>query len=85
MVASRRHGQATLPAGVPQHLGGPVQLHIGTNDEDVPVAFHTALAAQLRPLGKLGGNYVYPGDNHNLSGNLRVALNRSVQFFRERL
>ncbi|GHG31459.1 alpha/beta hydrolase [Deinococcus indicus] len=66
-------------------LGGPVQLHIGTNDEDVPVAFHTALAAQLRPLGKLGGNYVYPGDNHNLSGNLRTALDRSVQFFRERL
>ncbi|WP_155298432.1 alpha/beta hydrolase family protein [Deinococcus kurensis] len=66
-------------------LGGPIQLHIGTNDEDVPVAFHTALVAQLRPLGKLGGNYVYPGDNHNLSGNLRVALNRSVQFFRDRL
>ncbi|MHA0042869.1 alpha/beta hydrolase family protein [Deinococcus sp. PEB2-63] len=66
-------------------LGGPLQLHIGTNDEDVPVAFHTTLAAQLRPLGKLGGNYVYPGDNHNLSGNLRVALNRSVQFFRDRL
>ncbi|PIG98710.1 alpha/beta hydrolase family protein [Deinococcus sp. UR1] len=66
-------------------LGGPVQLHIGTNDEDVPVAFHTTLAGQLRPLGKLGGNYVYPGDNHNLSLNLRTALNRSVQFFRERL
>ena len=66
-------------------LGGPIQLHIGTNDEEVPVAFHTALAAQLRPLGKLGGNYVYPGDNHNLSGNLRAALNRSVQFFRDRL
>ncbi|WP_229784663.1 alpha/beta hydrolase family protein [Deinococcus radiotolerans] len=66
-------------------LGGPVQLHIGTKDEDVPVAFHTALAGQLRPLGKLGANYVYPGDNHNLSGNLRVALSRSVQFFKDRL
>ncbi|WP_412028237.1 alpha/beta hydrolase family protein [Deinococcus yunweiensis] len=66
-------------------LGGPIQLHIGSADEEVPVAFHTALAGQLRAAGKPVQSYVYPGDNHNLSGNLRTALNRSVAFFKANL
>lgn len=66
-------------------LGGPVQLHIGTADEDVPVAFHTALSRDLKAIGKPVQSYVYPGDNHNLSRNLQTALNRSVAFFKEHL
>lgn len=66
-------------------IGGPVQLHIGTADAEVPVAFHTALAAQLKAAGRPVQSYVYPGDDHNLSRNLRVALNRSVAFFKEHL
>ncbi len=66
-------------------LGGPVQLHIGTADEDVPVVFHTTLSSDLKALGKPVQSYVYPGDNHNLSRNLQTALNRSVAFFKEHL
>lgn len=66
-------------------LGGPLQLHIGSADTEVPVAFHTALAAQLKSAGKSVQSYVYPGDDHNLSHNLRVALSRSVAFFKEHL
>ncbi|MVN85930.1 prolyl oligopeptidase family serine peptidase [Deinococcus sp. HMF7620] len=66
-------------------LGGPVQLHIGTADKEVPVAFHTSLATRLKALGKPVQNYVYPGDNHDLSRNLRVALDRSVKFFQQHL
>lgn len=66
-------------------LGGPLQLHIGTADEDVPVAFHTALRAQLGAIGKPVQSYVYPGDNHDLTRNLNTALARSVAFFKERL
>ncbi|GHF79554.1 alpha/beta hydrolase family protein [Deinococcus ficus] len=66
-------------------LGGPVQLHIGSADEDVPVLFHTTLRAQLIAAGKGVQSYVYPGDNHNLSRNLTVALNRSVAFFKANL
>ncbi|ACO47806.2 alpha/beta hydrolase family protein [Deinococcus deserti] len=66
-------------------LGGPVQLHIGAADAEVPVAFHNSLAQQLRRAGKSVQHYVYPGDDHNLSRNLGVALQRSVAFFRDRL
>ena len=66
-------------------IGGPLQLHIGTADADVPVAFHTALSAQLKAAGKPVQSYVYPGDDHNLSRNLQVALNRSVAFFKANL
>ncbi|BDP43231.1 hypothetical protein DAETH_32000 [Deinococcus aetherius] len=66
-------------------LSGPLQLHIGTTDEDVPVAFHTSLVGQLRSVGKPVQSYVYPGDNHDLTRNLYTALARSVAFFKERL
>ncbi|MFK7602671.1 alpha/beta hydrolase family protein [Deinococcus sp. SM5_A1] len=66
-------------------LNGPLQLHIGTADEDVAVVFHTTLSRDLKAIGKPVASYVYPGDNHNLSRNLRTALNRSVQFFKDNL
>ncbi|CAM3243124.1 alpha/beta fold hydrolase [Deinococcus saxicola] len=66
-------------------LNGPIQLHIGTADEDVPPVFHATLSRDLKAIGKPVASYVYPGDNHNLSGNLQTALNRSVQFFKEHL
>lgn len=66
-------------------LGGPLQLHIGTADEDVPVSFHTSLVGQLRSVGKPVQSFVYPGDNHDLTRNLGTALARSVAFFKERL
>ncbi|MBB6015599.1 alpha/beta hydrolase family protein [Deinococcus radiopugnans] len=66
-------------------LGGPLQLHIGTADEDVPVAFHTTLSKDLKAINKPVASYVYPGDNHNLSRNLQTALNRSVAFFKDNL
>ncbi|MDB5046531.1 MAG: peptidase [Deinococcus sp.] len=68
-----------------RNLGGPIQLHIGTADEDVPVAFHTSLTAQMKAAGKPVQSYVYPGDNHNLSRNLSTALSRSVAFFKANL
>ncbi|GGO20594.1 dipeptidyl aminopeptidase/acylaminoacyl peptidase [Deinococcus humi] len=66
-------------------LGGPLQLHIGTADEDVPPVFHTTLSKDLKAINKSVASYVYPGDNHNLSRNLQTALNRSVAFFKEHL
>ncbi|AWN23753.1 alpha/beta hydrolase [Deinococcus irradiatisoli] len=66
-------------------VGGPVQLHIGSADEEVPPAFHATLARQLKAAGQSVQSYVYPGDNHNLSRNLRTALDRSVAFFKNNL
>ena len=59
----------------------PIQLHHGTADADVPLAFSDTLARQLEDAGQEVEYYVYRGDNHNLSNNLALALRRSVAFF----
>lgn len=62
-------------------LSGPLQLHHGTADDSVPFAFSEALQAQVLAAGGEVEFYVYEGENHNLSGSLTLALNRSAQFF----
>lgn len=62
-------------------ISGPVQLHHGTADSSVPIEFSQKLETQLKAAGKEVELITYPGDDHNLSGNLFLALNRSVEFF----
>jgi dipeptidyl aminopeptidase/acylaminoacyl peptidase len=62
-------------------LSGPLQLHHGTADEDVPVAFSTNLAIAVRDAGGLAELYPYDGDNHNLSNYFTTAMNRTIAFF----
>lgn len=59
----------------------PIQLHHGTNDADVPVAFSQNLAGQLKDASRPHELFIYPGDDHNLSQNIGVALQRSVAWF----
>lgn len=62
-------------------LSGPLQLHHGTADTSVPVEFSITLNRQLQEAGQYHELYTYPGDDHNISANLAVALQRSVAFF----
>jgi fermentation-respiration switch protein FrsA (DUF1100 family) len=62
-------------------LSGPIQLHHGTNDADVPVLFSELLYNETLTAGKTAEFYIYQGDDHNLSANLSTALQRSVAFF----
>jgi fermentation-respiration switch protein FrsA (DUF1100 family) len=62
-------------------LSGPIQLHHGTVDSSVPVEFSQELYAALQAAEMASELYVYPGDDHNISANLGVALERSVAFF----
>lgn len=64
-----------------QDISGPVQIHHGTGDQTVPVAFSTTLDTQLRAAGKESELFIYQGDDHNISKNLSLALQRSVAFF----
>ncbi len=66
-------------------ISGSLQLHHGTNDIDVPVAFSENLHSQMQAAGKPSEIFTYPGDDHNLSNNLQVALSRSVEFFDRQL
>ena len=78
---------AATPAAHLADLSGPIQLHHGTADKSVPVAFSEELYAQLTELDPPTGHaqaselYAYPGDNHNLSSNFGQAMKRSVEFF----
>ncbi|MEF2277121.1 prolyl oligopeptidase family serine peptidase [Deinococcus sp. YIM 134068] len=83
---NRRYLRALSPNAFLRELNGrPIQLHHGTADEDVPYSFQQALARDLRAAGQGVEAYRYEGDNHNLSGNLRLALDRSVAFFKDNL
>jgi dipeptidyl aminopeptidase/acylaminoacyl peptidase len=62
-------------------LSGPIQLHHGTNDEDVPLAFSVRLAEEMRAAGKPVELYEYPEDNHNISKYFTTAMDRTIEFF----
>jgi dipeptidyl aminopeptidase/acylaminoacyl peptidase len=72
---------AISPASYVADLSGPIQLHHGTADESVPVAFSEMLYEQIRQVGKPVELYTYAGDNHNISANFGTAMARSIQFF----
>ena len=83
---NQRFLRALSPNAYLQDLRGrPLQLQQGTADEDVPYSFQVDFANDLRAAKQKFTAYEYPGDNHNLSGNLRTALNRSVAFFKANL
>ncbi len=62
-------------------ISGPVQLHHGTADSSVPFEFSEKLSEQLESEGKEVELYIYDGDDHNLSGNFSIAMQRSIEFF----
>ena len=62
-------------------LSGPVQLHHGTADEDVPVEFSQTLSGQIQNSGGEVELYLYEGDNHNISNFFYSAMTRTVAFF----
>lgn len=64
-----------------QDITTPLQIHAGEDDEEVPAAFSENLYTKLKKLGKTTELYTYPGDNHNISGNFSLAMQRSLAFY----
>jgi dipeptidyl aminopeptidase/acylaminoacyl peptidase len=62
-------------------LSGPVQLHHGTNDIDVPVEFSVNLADEINAAGGTVELYTYTNDNHNISNYFSLAMRRTIEFF----
>jgi dienelactone hydrolase len=63
-------------------LSGPLELHHSTTDADVPVAWSEALVEECQAVDRQSCElYTYPGDNHNISANFGVAMQRTVAFF----
>lgn len=65
-----------------KYLSGPLQIHHGTSDEEVPYSFSENLTKYLDIAGKDYEFYKYEGADHNLSGSsFSLAMSRSVEFF----
>jgi dipeptidyl aminopeptidase/acylaminoacyl peptidase len=62
-------------------LSGPVQIHHGTEDAEVPIEFSVKLFDQIKAAGEPAEIYTYLGDDHNISQSLTTAIQRSVDFF----
>jgi dipeptidyl aminopeptidase/acylaminoacyl peptidase len=62
-------------------LSGPIQLHHGTLDEDVPLEFSELLFYQMLDAQQYVEFYKYEGDNHNISGYFSTAMQRTLEFF----
>ena len=73
--------QSISPIFFVRDISGPLQLQHGTSDQDVPILFSERLSEAMKTAGKEVEFYTYEGDDHNLSRNLSLALNRSVEFF----
>ena len=66
-------------------ISGPLQLHHGTADEDVPYEFSVNLYNQMLALDLPVEYYQYEGDNHNLSNFFTLAMTRTLEFYEKYL
>jgi dipeptidyl aminopeptidase/acylaminoacyl peptidase len=62
-------------------LSGPIQLHHGTADTDVPVEFSEYLFYQMLNAGQYVELYKHEGDNHNISNFFSTAMRQTIEFF----
>jgi fermentation-respiration switch protein FrsA (DUF1100 family) len=62
-------------------LSGPLQLHHGTADTEVPLEFSEKLAADIQSAGGNVELYTYPKNDHNLSQSFDLAMDRTIEFY----
>jgi len=64
-----------------RYLSAPIQLHHARGDETVTYRLSEELDKKLAAAGKEHELYLYEGDDHNISANFNIAMQRSVAFF----
>jgi dipeptidyl aminopeptidase/acylaminoacyl peptidase len=62
-------------------LSGPVQLHHGDADPEVPLHWSQVLYDQIIQAGQVAEFYMYPGSDHNISQGFDLAMQRTIEFF----
>jgi len=62
-------------------LNGPIQLHHGTADHDVPWEFSEMLYDEMLEADQVVEFYKYEGDNHNISNYFSQVMQRTIEFF----
>lgn len=63
------------------YLSGPVQLHHGEADQEVPLGWSQALYDVMNQAGRTIEIYTYPGSDHNISQGFDLAMQRTIAFF----
>lgn len=67
-------------------IQAPLQIHQGIDDEAVPVRWSDTLVSDLEKLEKDVEYFTYPNSDHNLMpGGWELAIQRSLNFYREKL
>lgn len=77
--------RSIAPINFVEDISGPIQLHHGINDEEVPWEFSESLYNELIKLNKGAELYKYESADHNLSQVFNTAMSRSVIFFDKHL
>lgn len=63
----------------------PIQLHVGSADEEVPTIWSQNVYKNLLQEKKTVEFYSYPGADHNISQGFSLAMQRSIEFFNKYL
>jgi len=59
----------------------PVQIQVGTADNQVPISFSTSLRDSLRHAGKIVDYHEYSGADHNLVPDTASVMTTTIAFF----
>ncbi len=62
-------------------ISGPLQIHHGAGDLNVPYEYSEMLYAEMLEAKRTVYYFPYPGDDHNLAQNFELAMERSIGFF----
>jgi dipeptidyl aminopeptidase/acylaminoacyl peptidase len=68
-----------------EDTSAPIELQHGTADYSVPVELSLRLKEELELLNKSVTYYEYAGDNHNISKNVDIAFQRTIDFYNNNL
>jgi len=66
-------------------INAPIQLHHGTADSSVPAELSIRLKEELDKQNKKVEYYEYIGDDHNISKNVNIAFERTIDFYKKNL
>ncbi len=66
-------------------ITAPIQLQHGTADTSVPIELSLRLKEELEKTDKLIEYYEYLGDDHNISKNVNIAFQRTINFYNSNL
>jgi len=66
-------------------INAPIQIQVGSADEDVPVEFSSSLRDSLLKNGKTVDYQIYQGADHNLVPDTASAMNETIAFFKKYL